>query len=190
MSPLFSTFRLTADAGNKRVGAGVVDPGLNTFASSLRDRLSITMVHLPLVPSALDDEDAWSAATTLPEHRAALASVELRQWLHYLAHTTLKAGAVNMPEELRAHAIFRRSADKANDLLRTSAPSVLFSEKDVADAQEEGREEGREEALAEAAARESALRAEFEARESEFAARESAMRAELERLKGSGSGSQ
>ncbi len=114
-SPLFSTFRFTADTGSIRVRAGLDDqaPGPSGLVSSFMDRLSITTVHLPMVPSALDDDAAWSKEVTLPEHRAALENVELRQWLLYLAHTSLKGGKVEMPAALRAHSIFRKSAEMA-----------------------------------------------------------------------------
>jgi len=130
-SPLFSTFRLTTDAGSVRLGAGLEDPGPSTFASSLRDRLSITIVHLPMVPSALDDDAAWSKVAMLPEHQVALESAELRQWLHYLAHTSLKDGKVEMPAELRTHRIFRKSAEMAGGLL--ASPEYSIFEKEMAD---------------------------------------------------------
>jgi hypothetical protein len=131
-SPLFSTFRLTTGAGSVRLRAGVEDPGPNSFASSLRDRLSITIVHLPLVPSALDDKAAWDKVATLPEHQVALESAELREWLHYLAHTSVKDGKVEMPPELRTHRIFRKSAEMAEELLRTPG-GFSYSEKEMVD---------------------------------------------------------
>ena len=210
VAPLFSTFRLTADAVNVRLRAGVEDPGPSTFACNLRDRLSITTVHLPMVPADLDDEAAWSEVATLPEHQAALESAELRRWLHYLAHTSVIDGKVDMPPELRAYPIFCKSAEMAEDLLRSSTFS--YSEKEVADFavqaerdKEEAREQERaaaaqrEEALQAAAAqrevalqaaaaqREVALRTAFAKREQAAAETAAALRAELERLK-SGSG--
>ena len=193
-SPLFSTFRLTTDAGSVRLRSGVEDPGPNSFASSLRDRLSITIVHLPLVPSALDDEAAWDKVATLPEHQAVLESDELRQWLHYLAHTSLKDGKVEMPPELRTHRIFRKSAEMAEKLLRTPG-GFTWSEKEMVDLElqkEREKEEAVAEAVVEAVEKERAVAA--EAVEKERAAREAvekeraALRAELERLKGPGSG--
>ena len=196
-SPLFSTFRLTTDAGSVRLIAGVDDPGPSTFASSLWDRLSITIIHLPMVPSVLDDKPAWSKVATLPEHQVALESAELREWLHYLAHTSMKDGKVVMPPELRASPIFRKSAEMAEELVRTSAFS--YSEKDMADfALQLKREEeaALEKERAAVAEREAALRAEWEKeraaaaeREAAAAEREAALRAELaelERLKRSG----
>ena len=200
-SPLFSTFRLTTDAGSARQFAGVDDPGPNTFASSLRDRLSITTIHLPMVPSVLDDKDAWSKVVTLPEHQEALESAELRQWLHYLAHTSLKDGKVEMPVELRAYPIFRKSAEMAEAFLRTSAFGYFkgYSEKQVAaffiranrdkeDARKEILEEARKEraedarkvwaAAAEALKKESAAAAAAAAEERAAAAKERAAAAE------------
>ena len=130
-SPLFSTFRLTTDVGSVRLVAELDDPGPSAFASSLWDRLSITIIHLPMVPSVLDDKAAWSKVATLPEHQEALESAELRQWLHYLAHSSIKDGKVEMPPELRASPIFRKSAEMAEELVRTSAFS--YSEKEMAD---------------------------------------------------------
>jgi hypothetical protein len=183
-SPLFSTFRLTTDAANLGLCAGVEDPGPSSFASSLRDRLSITIIHLPLVPSSLDDKAAWDKVATLPEHQMALKSDELRQWLYYLAHTSLKDGKVEMPLELRTHSIFRKSAEMAEELLSSPA-GFTFSEKEMADAMREVREDAATEREA-AAAKERAAAAEREAaaaeREAAAAEREAALRAEVERL--------
>jgi hypothetical protein len=203
-SPLFSTFRLTTGAGSVRLRAGVEDPGPNSFASSLRDRLSITIVHLPLVPSALDDKAAWDKVATLPEHQVALESAELREWLHYLAHTSMKDGKVEMPPELRTHRIFRKSAEMAEKLLRTPG-GFSYSEKEMVDFSlqaEREKEEALEQERAAAAEREraaaAALRAEraaaaereaaLRAERAAAAEREAALRAELERLKKPGSG--
>jgi hypothetical protein len=206
-SPLFSTFRLTTDAGSVRLAAGLDDPGPSTFASSLRDRLSITTIHLPMVPSALNDEAAWGKVAPLPEHQAALESFELREWLHYLAHTSIKDGKVEMPPELRASPIFRASAWLAEELVRTSAPS--FSEKDMADFALQLKRESKaavknaveKERAAQLAAHQLERAAAAGALEKERAAaagalekeraaaaeREAALQADLERLKGSGS---
>jgi hypothetical protein len=134
VSPLFSTFRLTTEGKSMKLNTDdqQEDPGPNTFASSLRDRLSITIIHLPLVPSSLDDNDAWNNVVTQPEHQVALKSAELRKWLHYLAHTSVKDGKVDMPLELRTNKIFRKSADMAEDLLRTPG-GFYFTEKEMAD---------------------------------------------------------
>jgi hypothetical protein len=124
-SPLFSTSRFATGTGSARLAGGVDDPGPSTIASSLRDRLSITVVHLPMVPPALDDDAAWSKVAPLPEHQAALESAELRRWLHYLAHTSLTdGGRVEMPAELRVDPVFRRSAELAEAYLR---PPEVFS---------------------------------------------------------------
>ena len=210
-SPLFSTFRLTTDAGSVRLVAGLDDPGPSTFVSSLWDRLSITIVHLPMVPSALDDEVAWSKLATLPEHQTALESAELREWLHYLAHSSMKDGKVEMPLELRASPIFRKSAELAEALVRTSALSysdkemaafdvqkerekeealvkerAASAEREAASAEREAASAEREAALrverAASAEREAALRVEWAA----SAEREAALRVELEHLKRSG----
>ena len=130
-SPLFSTFRLTTDVRSVQLVAAADDPGPDSFASSLWDRLSITIIHLPMVPLALDDKPAWSKVATLPAHQLALESRELREWLHYLAHTSMKEGKVQMPPELRASPVFRKSAEMAEELMRSSAFS--YSEKEVAD---------------------------------------------------------
>lgn len=190
-SPLFSTFRLTTDAGSVRLVADLDDPGPSSFASSLWDRLSITIIHLPMVPSILDDKAAWSKVATLPEHQTALESAELRQWLHYLAHTSMKDGKVEMPPELRSSPIFRKSAEMAEELVRTSAFS--YSEKEMADfalQAEREKDEAVEKERAAAAERERVAREQERAeREKERAAaaeREAALRAELERLKKSG----
>ena len=196
-SPLFSTFRLTTDAGSVRLGTDEKDPGPNSFASSLRDRLSITLVHLPIVPSDLGNKAAWSKVATLPEHQMALESVELREWLHYLAHTSLRAGKVQMPAELRSHHIFRRSAEKAEAYLR-SPGGFSYSEKEMADFSLQAEREKEEALEKERAVAAAALEKERAAREKERAAasqreaaaaeREAALREELERIKSSGSG--
>jgi hypothetical protein len=214
-SPLFSTFRLTTDAGSVRLVAGLDDPGPSTFASSLWDRLSITIIHLPMVPPDLGDSDAWNTVATQPEHQAALESAELRQWLHYLAHSSMKDGKVEMPPELRASPIFRKSAEMAEELVRTSAFS--YSEKEMADfavqmerEKEEALEKEREKERAAAAAalekeraaaaavrkkeraalekERAAAAAALEKERAAAAEREAALRAELGRLRGSGSG--
>jgi hypothetical protein len=140
-----------------------------------------------MVPMALDDEAAWSKAVTLPEHEKALESSDLRQWLHYLAHTSLKDGKVKMPTELRAYPIFRKSAEMAENLLGSSAFS--FSEKEMSDLAlqydqelEEARGETQKEraAAAEALKKERAAAAEREAAATE---REAALLSELERQK-------
>ena len=130
-SPLFSTFRLTSGAESVQLVDGVANPGPNTFASSLWNRLSITLIHLPMVPLVLDDKPAWSKVVTLPEHRMALESAELREWLHYLAHTSIIGGKVEMPPELRASPIFLKSAEMAEEAVRATGYS--FSEKEMAD---------------------------------------------------------
>ena len=185
-SPLFSTFRLTTDAGSVRLGTDEKDPGPNSFASSLRDRLSITLVHLPIVPSDLGNKAAWSKVATLPEHQMALESVELREWLHYLAHTSLRAGKVQMPAELRSHHIFRRSAEKAEAYLR-SPGGFSYSEKEMADFSLQAERE-KEEALEKERAAASQREAAAAEREAAAAEREAALREELERIKSSGSG--
>ena len=146
-TPLFSTFRLTSGAQSLQLVAGLDNPGLSAFASSLRERLSITIVHLPMVPSVLNDAVAWRNVVTLPEHQKALESDELRRWLHYLARASLKDGKVEMPVELRALPIFRKSAEQAEALLGNKA--VDFSEKDVADIALQSKREGKEEGQAE-----------------------------------------
>ncbi len=173
-SPLFSTFRLESDAGSLQLQGGREDPGPNSFAASLRDRLSITIVHLPLVPSALDDEAAWEGVAALPEHRAALQSAELREWLHFLAHTSVKDGKVEMPPELRTRPIFRKSAEKAESIL--CAPGGFsYSEKDMADFALQLERENQEARAAAAAAAAAALE--------KAHALTAALREELERLK-------
>ena len=161
------------------------------------DRLSITIVHLPMVPSVLNDMHAWNKVVTLPEHQVALESAELREWLHYLAHTSMKDGKVEMPPELRASPIFRKSAEMAEELVRTSAFS--YSEKEMADFALQAEREKEEERAAAAAVlekeraeREKERAAAAAALEKERAEREkeraeaAALRAELERLKRSG----
>jgi hypothetical protein len=183
-SPLFSTFRLTTDAGSVRLIAGLDDPGPSSFASSLFDRLSITIIHLPMVPSILDDKAAWSKVATLPEHQTALESAELRQWLHYLAHTSIKGGKVEMPPELRSSPIFRKSAEMAEELVRSSAFS--YSEKEMSDfALQAGREMDKaveKERVASAERERVAREQSAEAVEKERAVA-AVLRAELEHLK-------
>ena len=157
-SPLFSTFRLTSNAENIQLFPDVEDPGPNTFATTLQDRLSITLVHLPLVPMNLEDDGAWGKVATLPEHKQALKSAELRQWLHYLAHTTIVDDKVNMPAELRAHPIFSKSAESAEALL--GSPHFYFSEKDMAYEQAAAAEE-KEKAVAETQVKERTVAAEM-----------------------------
>jgi hypothetical protein len=86
-----------------------------------------------LVPFALDDKAAWDNVATLPEHKTALESDELRQWLHYLAHTSIKDGKVEMPPELRTHRIFRKSAWMAERLVRTGGFTSGWSENEMDD---------------------------------------------------------
>jgi len=62
--------------------AGLDNPSLSLLASSLRERLSITIVHLPMVPFALNNAVAWCNVVTLPENRIAMESDGLRRWLH------------------------------------------------------------------------------------------------------------
>ena len=185
-SPLFSTFRLTTDAESVQLRAGVDSPGLNSFASSLRERLSITIVHLPLVPSVLDDEAAWAKVATLPQHHEALKKSELREWLYYLARTSMKGGKVEMPPELRTHSIFRKSAAMAEDLLR-SPGGFPYSEKEMADLglqnereKEEALEMAREAAAAELKKERAAAAAELK-KERAAATNERAAAAERER---------
>jgi len=170
VSPLFSTFRLTTDAGSMQLVAGLNNPGSSTFASSLRDRLSITMVHLPLVPLSLSDKDAWSKVVTLPEHHKALESNELRQWLHYLAHSSLKDGKVEMPADLRPFPIFRKSAEMAETTLQ--AGPLGYSEKEMADntfllnrERDSAREEAKEAQVKERAAKEELVKERAAAKE-------------------------
>jgi hypothetical protein len=175
VAPLFSTFRLTTDAGSVRLddGLDVDNPGLNNFASSLRERLTITIVHLPMVPLKMEDDDAWRKVATMPEHQEALESSELRQWLHFLAHTSIKDGKVDMPAELRSFPIFRKSAEMAENLLHS--PGMSFSEKEMHDFTLQSEAAAAEEraVLREAAAEERAAAAK----------REEVLRAELELLK-------
>jgi len=185
-TPLFSTFRLTSDAKSLPLVAGLENPGLSPFAYSLENRLSITIVHLPMVPSALDDEVAWRKVVALPEHQVALESAELRQWLHYLAHTTIKDGKVEMPAELRANPIFKKSAEQAETLFGSS-PFTYYSEKDMADAalqserelahgrkegEERGRKEGEERWRKEGRAAMAKMEAELAKKEAELAKKE------------------
>jgi hypothetical protein len=137
-SPLFSTFRLTTDAGSVRLGAGGAkeeeedsDPGPDTFASSLRERLSITIVHLPMVPAALNDEAAWGKVATLPEHKAALESAELRQWLNYLANSELENGGIRVPQEAARHPVLAQSFFEVRDYQWRMSP-YCYTEKEVA----------------------------------------------------------
>lgn len=118
-APLFSPFRFTTDAPSVQLAAGVGDPGPTPFASFLRDCLSITLVHLPLVPRSLADAAEWDKVATLPEHRTVLQSDELRQWLHYLAHTEVKDRKVQLPQELQSLPIFVKSAATAEAVLDT-----------------------------------------------------------------------
>ena len=164
-APLFSTFRFTTDAGSVRLDDGLVDdePGLNTFASSLRDRLTITIVHLPMVPLKMEDNDAWRKVASTPKHQEALESSELRRWLHFLAHTSVKNRKVDMPAELRSFPIFRKSAEMAENLMQNSG--FTYSEKEMHDfalQAERELEEVRMEERAAAAEREAVLRAEIE----------------------------
>lgn len=131
-APLITTFRFTADARNLRVDDCVGDPGedplMSDFAAALFGRMSITVVHLPLVPSGVGDDSAWDAVVTAPAHKAALKSVELRQWLHYLAHTKRDRYGVHVPEDLKQLPVFRRSAGLAIDAVNNVR---LFTEKEV-----------------------------------------------------------
>jgi hypothetical protein len=180
LSPLFSTFRLTSEAASV-----VEDQVPNSIASSLRDRLSITTVHLPMVPLALNDMAAWDKVVTLPEHRLALQSAELREWLHYLAHTHMSGGTVVMPLELRDRSIFRKSAEMAEEVVRGTRGKLSYSEKEVADFALQAKRDQEDAVRKEREAAAAALTIEREA----AAVREATLLAEIERLKKSGSGS-
>ena len=184
-SPLFSTFRLETDAGILHLQAGREDPGPNSFAASLRDRLSITIVHLPLVPSALDDKAAWEGVAALPEHRAALQSAELREWLHFLAHTSVKDGKVEMPPELQTRPIIRKSAERAESILRYLRAPGFFSERDMANLSRQLKREHQVALAAQTAALQEELGKERAAAaaalEKERAAQTAALREELEK---------
>jgi hypothetical protein len=162
------------------------------------------------VPSNLYDEAAWSKVATRPEDQMALESDELRQWLHYLAHSSLLNGKVEMPEELRTIRIFLKSAEMAGGFV--ASPEYSVFEKAMMDsaAQAEYEKEAvREEERAAAAERERAAlemeraaaaereRAALEMERAAAAEREraalekeravaAALRAELDRLKRSG----
>ena len=188
VSPLFSTFRLTTDAANVSLSADLKDPGLSSFASALRDRLSITMVHLPLVPSSLDDETAWSRVATLPSHQEALKSPELRQWLYFLAHTSLVDGKVKMPPELKDNAIFSASARIAENELGPS--SSIFSEVELVEALTLVQEEAQAKAAAQVAelqAKAAKANAQVAEEQAKAAAQVAELQAEVMRLK-AGSG--
>ena len=174
VSPLFSTFRLATESVSVPLGAGVADPGRSSFASFLRDRLSITVVHLPMVPpeSQLNDLAAWNKVVTLDAHRTALKNLELRQWLLYLRYTTMEDSTVMIPDKLKEHNIFRKSAELAQEVVRTPR-EILYTEKEHND-------------FTLQRDRESDARAAEQRALSE--AREAALLAEIERLK-SGSGS-
>lgn len=111
-APLFSTFRLTSAAPNLCLAEGTPDPGLSPFAHNLFNQLSITTVNLPLVPpaSSLHRVDDWLRLATLPAHKEALRSDALRQWLVYLAHTTVDGERVCLPAELAGVDNIRKSA--------------------------------------------------------------------------------
>lgn len=77
-----STFRISSGAESLQLVAGLDNPSLSLLASSLRERLSITIVHLPMVPLALNNAVALCNVVTLPENRIAMESDGLRRWLH------------------------------------------------------------------------------------------------------------
>lgn len=81
-TPLLSTFRISSGAESLQLVAGLDNPSLSLLASSLRERLFITIVHLPMVPLALNNAVAWCNVVTLPENRIAMESDGLRRWLH------------------------------------------------------------------------------------------------------------
>lgn len=126
-APLFSTFRLTSAAPNLCVEEGAPDPGLTAFARSLYNRLSITIVNLPLVPpaSSLHKVDDWLRHATLPEHKEALQSDALRQWLVYLAQATVDGDKVCLPAELSELDTFRKSASSVERRLLVAGPPQL-----------------------------------------------------------------
>jgi hypothetical protein len=70
--PLFNTYRLATNSETTQLVDGLSNPGLDPYSSSLQNLLSITIVHLPLVPSALNDMAAWDQVVTLPAHKEAL----------------------------------------------------------------------------------------------------------------------
>jgi hypothetical protein len=177
-TPLFSTFHLASNAGLLRLGASMEEPGMSSFASFLWDHLTITTVHLPLVPSSVDDDRAWEKLVLLPEHQEALNSRDLRQWLCYLAHSDMAGGRVEMPQELRAHPIFRKSAEMAEGVVSTPE-GCTYSEKEMADFALQAQRE-KEAAVAAAALQ---AQREKEAAVAPLAAELAALRAELEQLR-------
>ena len=92
---------------------------------------SITLVHSPLVPAALDDDDAWARAATPPTHAAALTDTRLRRWLHCLSHSRVASSTVHQPRDLEAcnDHIFFESVRAAENALG-NAPAL--SEKETA----------------------------------------------------------
>jgi hypothetical protein len=116
-SPLFSTFRMSADSGMPPSGSN--HPGIDPFASFMQNHLSITTVNLPMVPMHLEDEKAWSKVGKLQKEDDVFKHTDLRQWLHYFAHTSLKNGKVEMPTELKANPIFRKSSDMVEDFIHS-----------------------------------------------------------------------
>jgi hypothetical protein len=130
-APLFSNFRLAAQAPNVRLSATGLDPGLTDFARHLAERASITTVHLPLVPQDVDDMTAWRSVVTLPQHQQVIEAKNVRQWLHYLAHTVVEDNQVRLPRDLATLPVFQLSAAQAQDVL--GSKSLSYSEKEMVD---------------------------------------------------------
>jgi hypothetical protein len=185
--PLFRTFKLATPSNSLQVVPGAAARPCD-FDVDLTQRLSIIVVHLPLVPDDVGDTTSWQALVTVPAHRAALESRALREWLHFLAHTKVQGKQVLVPADLRTHDIFRLSAAQAEQVL--GSPTFSYSEKEMADYQLEAermleaeRAARKAEVETERAAREAAA-AEVETERAARKAEVEALMAEVSRLKG------
>lgn len=131
-APLISTYRLISPAplvpfvrplsrrSSRRqtpTSTAALDDSPTPLGAATRDLLSMTYIHLPATPDAVADDAAWNAAVSLPEHRDALKSVQLRRWLHLCAHTEVRGRAVHLPPDLEGDPIFEAVAGAAQRAL-------------------------------------------------------------------------
>ena len=136
-APLFSTHRIVMTSPLVLVEGSAPPRSAaskhTSFSAELSRLSSITLVHLPLVPADLDDDDAWARVAPSPAHAEALdPKSRLRFWLHHLAHTHVSGTRVQLAPVLQADLIFRESAAAAESAL--GREKGQYSEKEMAEA--------------------------------------------------------
>ena len=136
-APLFKTYRMVAAEptpnlpftmmrGNGKAKYDRHEDILRStdFDEVLRHLVSITLVHLPLVPKDVGDLAAWQRVVTAPSHQAIVTGNErLRKWLHLLAHTEVvgEDNHLQPPTDLKGDAVFEESLAAAQKVLGEQA---------------------------------------------------------------------